>query len=260
MQYITYQSAGQRTLVFCIALNGYDIVYAANIESHRRYARRWGYHYELVREPAWVTIDQAVWLKVELLKRAITAGWSEVLFVDADCELRNSAPSLVEAAPENASICLAPGFSGNFNSGVILVRAKMQARAFLARALQLADTSVPEQDWGENGHLIHVEKTMGGVTSLDTKWNNNADTEMDDYIRHYSAGGPMRPLYSYTISGKTALIIARIVGKCRKLLGRDRLPKGKLGSAIARLGERVSVQQPAFGLSFAAERARHGIS
>ena len=248
------------TLVFCVALNHYDRIYAANLDSHRAYAERHGYAYALVNRPVWATVDEAVWLKLELLRRALAAGWRQVLFLDADCALQAAAPALDQAAAATASVCLAPGFSGNLNSGVILVRNDEAARAFLERVIGLADTTVPEQDWGENGHIIHVGKTHGGVTLLDRRWNNNADPALADFIRHYSAGGPMRPLYPFSLGARALQLAVRTVGKLRKWRGRHRVPQGELRRRLDAIGSWIGTVQGEFAPAWsAAERAAQGV-
>jgi hypothetical protein len=154
-----------------------------------------------------------------------------------------------------AAVCLAPGFSGNLNSGVILVRNDAAARAFLERVIGLADTAVPEQDWGENGHIIHVGKTHGGVTLLDRRWNNNADPALEDFIRHYSAGGPMRPLYPFSVRARALQLVVRVVGKVRKWRGRQRVPQGELRRRLDAIGSRIATVQAEFAPAWsAAER------
>ena len=164
-----------RVLVFSVTLNHYDRIYRRNLASHRRYCERHGYHYVLVREPVWATVKAAVWLKVALLEAALQAGWDWVLFVDADCELRPAAPAVDSVAAPGKALFMAPGFSGNLNSGVILARNTEAARGLFGRVLQAADRVVPEQDWGENGHIIHFARDLPCLKILDRRWNNNAE-------------------------------------------------------------------------------------
>ena len=228
----SHSSAPPRVLVFSIALNLYDTVYQANIESHRRYAARNGYHYTLVRRPFGLTVRDSVWLKIPLLEAALNAGWDWVLFVDADCELREIAPPVSSVDCHDASVFLARGFSGNVNSGVIIAKNTSGGADFFARVWQAADTQVPEQDWGENGHVIHFAKNFRGLSILDRRWNNNSDPQLADFIRHYSAGDCMRALYAFGWSGHAARHASRVLQKLFKSIG-----KTHSTSLVERLGE-----------------------
>lgn len=219
MQNTTQKSS--RVLVFCVALNFYDIVYDRNIASQRRYANRYGYAYEVVRRPLFATTRESVWLKVPLIRLALSAGWDWVLFVDADCEIRPTAPRVETLADGQGSIFLAPGFSGNVNSGVIASRNTPEAAQFFDRVFQAADRKVPEADWGENGHIIHFAKCCPAIKMIDRRWNNNSDTQMADFIRHYSAGGAMRPLYRLGPAAHMAKLAARCIQKWQKLANRQ---------------------------------------
>ncbi len=234
-----------RVLVLCVALNFYDLVYARNIESHRRYADRCDYSYKLVRWPVLASVHQSVWLKVPLIEAALTAGWDWVLFVDADCEIRPSAPRIETLADPEASVFLAPGFSGNPNSGVIVCCNRPEARAFFSTVIANAGKSVPEEDWGENGHIIHFAKHNSAFKAIDRAWNNNADPGMNDYIRHYSAGGPMRPLYRGGVASKAAQLVSRLIQKLRKLAGANAEPKATIDAWLARTTKRIATRNPA---------------
>ena len=233
-----------RTLVICIALNHYDRIYAANVRSHRHYAARHGYAYMLVRKPRWATVKEAVWLKIALIDAALAAGWDWVLFLDVDCELRTAAPAIQSVAADGKEIYLAPGFSGNVNSGVIVARNGARAREFFQTVLAAADTTVPEQDWGENGHVIHFARSCSALGLLDRRWNNNADPALADFIRHYSAGGPMRPLYPFTAAARALTLLVRVVNKARKLAGRHDVPAGDLVARLLALREATIRRYP----------------
>ncbi len=209
-----------RVLVYCVALNFYDLVYDRNIASHRRYAQANGYSYTLVRRPAFISVRESVWLKLPLMEAALKAGWDWVLFVDADCEIRSDAPRIESLEDGVSSVFLATGFSGNVNSGVIAARNKPEARAFFARVTAAAGDDVPEADWGENGHIIHFARSCQTLKILDQRWNNNADPDMEDYVRHYSAGGPMRALYRLSALAKSAKFASRCIQKIRKWGGK----------------------------------------
>ena len=77
------------------------------------------------------------------------------------------------------------------------------------KIIENKDKPLPKEDtvgWsfggGENGHVIHYCKDAEIVEVVDKKWNNNADVNLDDYIRHFSAGGPMRSQYKLSKMGQ----------------------------------------------------------
>jgi hypothetical protein len=97
---------------------------------------------------------------------------------------------------------VAPGFSGRINSGVIIWRSSPESLALISLAIDNRKTPLPDSDTvgriyggGENGHIIHYRKNSPYVQLIDQKWNNNHTPALQDYIRHYSAGWPMRALY-----------------------------------------------------------------
>jgi len=75
---------------------------------------------------------------------------------------------------------------------------------------------------GENGHVIHYWKDRTEVQLIDQKWNNNHTPLLDDYVRHYSAGGPMRKLYCMDEASSCAwksLMVETYIHKILRKLG-----------------------------------------
>lgn len=185
------------TLLFTVGQNGYDVAYARCIESHRAYARRIGAEYEAIVEPKRMP-DTAIsaWLKIPVLLGALESGYEWVGFIDADAEVRITAPDFRDVLKEDA-IGMANGRSGRVNSGVILVRNSAESRRFFRRVVDSIVEEIPDEARAnlkyENGNVIFVASELGGIEELDRRWNNTADAELDDYIRHYT--GPLRETY-----------------------------------------------------------------
>ncbi|TWA76113.1 hypothetical protein FBZ85_10916 [Azospirillum brasilense] len=226
------------TLVFSVALNHYDRIYDRNIASHRLYAARHGYDYVCVSRPAWTTVTEAVWLKIELLRSSLAKGYRWILFVDADCELRAAAPKVESVSKPDKAVYLAVGFSGNVNSGVIIARNDPAAVEFFDAVLEVSSRAVPEMDWGENGHVIHVARRSETVDHLDRRWNNNADPTLEDFVRHYSAGGPMRPLYCMGLTARAVQLAVRVRLKLLKVAGQHQVARAALPNRLSALGDR----------------------
>lgn len=182
-------------LVFSIALNGYQWRYRDLLKTHRQYCLRHGYQYVAVTRPVLSTLGlEVAWLKVKLILEALQAGYETVLFLDADTRVAADAPGLNVALNDQHLIYAAKGFSGRYNSGVLLIRNGSASIRFFEKMLAMALNKLPEADdvgWGENGHLIHLAKREPSCTELDPRWNNNHRLYLNDFIRHYSRG----PLY-----------------------------------------------------------------
>ena len=186
-------------LVFSIALNGYQYYYKDNINSHREYSERYGYDYQCVSKPiVSATGIECAWLKIPLILAAFRRGYKWVMFIDADARINESCPSISEFEDFTESIFMARGYSERFNSGVIITRNQKESSDFFNKIITERNKSLPEEDnvgWGENGHVIHFSRNNPNVRKIDKVWNNNHTIELDDYIRHFSAG-PMRSLFS----------------------------------------------------------------
>jgi hypothetical protein len=236
-----------RTLVFSIAMNGFAARFDRCLRSQRRYARRHGYDYAVVTRPRHAPPEETAWLKIPLLLRALDRGYEWVVFLDADCEARDAAPRIESVAGPGKSVYMALGFSGRPNAGVLIGRRDDGTRTFLQSVVRTADQPVPPEDEApyENGHVIHLAKGKPFVAVLDRRWNNNADPCLDDYIRHYSQGGPMRPLYRPTLRGRLADIEQRLRGPSLERSWALRR-RASLGERIARLERRVAASSPTF--------------
>ncbi len=223
----------ERTLMFSMAFNGYDLLYNKCIRSQRKYAERQGYLYRFVNRPRWTSLTREVaWLKIALVIQALKRGYDWVFFIDADAEVRPHTPPIQDLEESGKSVYLVPGWSGRVNSGVLIVRNTTEALEMFERILANAEKPVPEEDsisWGENGHVIHYSRDQPFVKICDRAWNNNSDPEMADYIRHYS-NGPMRNTYTQTRLWRSLFELektlsrgqGRVVRKLRAKLGRPR--------------------------------------
>ncbi len=186
-----------KTLVFSIAFKGYQYLYENFLASHQAYAERFGYNFLAISKPGFCFLGmECAWLKLSVLHRALQLGYDTVMFVDADACIAENAPAIESCLQAGKYLYMARGYSGRFNSGVIIARNHAELREDLRRLLAAPHTPIPAEDqvgWGENGHLIHLARRRAYVGELDWRWNNNYQLEQADFIRHYSAG-PMRAL------------------------------------------------------------------
>lgn len=184
-----------RFLVFDIALNGYHFFYRKQLKSHARYAERIGAAYVNVSRPYFSLLGvECCWLKLCLLKAAIERGYEHVLFLDADAYVQPSCPDIRDVTAPNNAFYMAKGYTGRFNSGVVLAQQHKATLPFLNQLLASRFQAIPLRDsvgWGENGHIIHFAKNTDFIGTLAVEWNNTYDATCNDYIRHFNFG-PMR--------------------------------------------------------------------
>lgn len=181
-----------KVLVFSIAMNGYGWAWRSCIRSHRKYAERWGFDYACVDLPWTVCAAEAAWLKVSLIIRALEGGaYRWVLFLDADALVRSHCPDFRRVATPGRDVYLAHGHSGRVNSGVIMVRHSDESLRFFREIVSDCEGPVAGEDAApyENGHVIKHGKAHPLVGLVERRWNNTAEPDLDDYIRHFT--GPM---------------------------------------------------------------------
>lgn len=162
-----------------------------------------------------------------------------VAYIDADCQIRSETPALELLAVANKSLYMAKGFSGRINSGVMIVKNCEEVKELLKTIYSHCNENVPCADWGENGHVIYFASQWEGLKIIDQKWNNNADPELKDYIRHFSAGGPMRELYPATYIEK----MIRLMQYVKNYLNRNKyLPRHQIPMMVEKLFNQVIAQ------------------
>jgi hypothetical protein len=210
--------------VFSIATNDFDVFFRRCLQSHKVYADRQGYRYQLIIPPRPTDKgDRIGWLKIPMVLAALEKGYDWVMFLDADCEVTDRAPRVESIEQPDKSLYLALGHTKRVNSGVILVKNSPESREFFRTVLANAEEPVPTDGFPpfpyENGHMIHYSRSFDGLELLDQRWNNNVDLELADYVRHYS-GGEMRSGYQPPRFHKAEVKIRQWMRKVsRRLMG-----------------------------------------
>jgi hypothetical protein len=205
-------------LMFSIAQNGYDFIYSKCIKSQELYARINSYDYVLVNRPRWVNAAvESAWLKIPLILEGLSRGYEWVFFIDADCEIRPQAPRVESLEVPGKYLYLVQGRSGRVNSGVIITKNTPDTRSFFQKVLNSIERQVPEEDRKnikyENGHIIYHSKQIKYMYLLDLRWNNTYNSNLNDYIRHYT--GPMRQYYQKPILSDIKVKTLKISMKIR---------------------------------------------
>lgn len=241
------------TLMFTIALNGYHWQYRKNIQSQRAYAARHGYRYVVVDRPLLTSLGiECAWLKVALIVEALKANFDWVVFVDADAKMQSRAPGVETLATPDKSVFIAKGYSGRINSGVLIAQQSQSATSYFAQVLENMEKPLPECDsvgWGENGHIIHYAHQKPFIQVVSSRWNNNSDPHMQDYIRHFSAG-PLRALFQPALLDRFLFLASRFllaVGKRSGLI--SSVNKLSLPQRLALLVDKAKSQHQEFSCS-----------
>lgn len=183
------------TLVFSIALNGYQWRYQRHLKSHLAFAQRFGYHYQVVTRPFFSKLGiECCWLKLTLMHTALLAGYKYVVFLDADAFVQPRCPEITTIIDENKYLYMAKGYSKRFNSGVMIVKNSAKVRQWLMHVINRRTVKVHAENdvgWGENSHIIEHSHDCDLVKELPQQWNNTFDIHLDDFIRHQNFG-PLR--------------------------------------------------------------------
>jgi hypothetical protein len=203
-------------LIFSIALNGYQWLYKDCIASHKRYAERHGYTYQVVTRPFATSIGvECCWLKLTLMIEALDNGYDAILFVDADAYIQLEAPKLSSVFLPEKYFYLAKSYSGRFNSGVMLIKNHIKVRQLLKDIITARHQPILAENnvgWGENGHIIEFTQHCQFVSTLDRTWNNTYDPDLNDYIRHFSFG-PLRTNLWLNLSHKALARMTKLLSK-----------------------------------------------
>lgn len=202
LKYDAKRKDKKNVMVFSVAVNYYDLIFSGNIESQKAYAERYGYDYFCFKGEHLLDIKVAAWLKIALIREYLEMNYELVMFVDADCYVRDNTPNITQLIKREKFIYLAKGFSGRVNTGMMIIKNSIESNAFIQTLLVNCEKHVKEQDWGENGHVIHFCRDLAGLEIVDRRWNNNTSWEMKDYIRHYCGGTTFRSRYPFTKVGR----------------------------------------------------------
>jgi len=187
--------------VFSIATNGYEKVFAECIRSQSRYCQRLNVPYYLIHgSPPWgISAHDSSWLKMPALNYLLSRHSGGVLYLDADCEVLDSADDfrLWDAQQSDHSLFAALDFSHRLNGAVIYCRSTPQGRRLIRRILYASwvpEVFLPRSDRNlyENGHFIWVCKNDPNVYVLPGEWNSGVYRELDHPFIIHHGGTKMR--------------------------------------------------------------------
>jgi hypothetical protein len=105
---------------------------------------------------------------------------------------------------------MALGRSERVNSGVMFATGP-EGASFFEKVLSSLTTQIPAADRQqlkyENGNVIYCAQHSTDVETIDPRWNNTFQPQLDDYFRHYT--GPMRDEYQRSPTNAFAFRVAR---------------------------------------------------
>ena len=137
---------------------------------------------------------ECCWLKLTLMQAALNAGYTYVIFLDADAYVQPRCPDIKTIETAGKYLYMAKGYSKRFNSGVMIAKNNEKVTQWLTQVINSRNDEVlPENDvgWGENGHVIQHGQGCHFIHEIPQKWNNTHDANLADYIRHQNCG-PLR--------------------------------------------------------------------
>lgn len=182
-----------KTLVFTVALNGYDSKWKTCIDSHKEYCSRMGYTHRLIDNVDDSVIDlHPKWRKIEYMKRFIEKkDFDVVALFDADLFVRDTCPSFGKFVKNSdAHIFCVMGCSNRPNSGMVVAKSTKPSLQFFTTMLKNRNFPVEKEHFvtneGENGHFISLYSQQTNIFEiLPNCWNNNKSINNTDYIRHF---------------------------------------------------------------------------
>ena len=184
--------------IFSIATNGYDVEFRQCLNSQKKYAESLGVpYYCLLGQPPWgISAHDSAWLKVFVLNFLLSRHSSGVLYLDADCEVTQSAPDFRGLDTEffSKDIFMPLDATHRVQACFIYCRGTKRGR-FFAKKLCLSSfipsRFLPREDKNlyENGHIIWLSKTFTGLHILPQEWNsglgNNGVICQSPYVLHH---------------------------------------------------------------------------
>ena len=188
-------------IVFSIATNGYEKVFAHCIQSQRDYCRRLNVPYCLIQgRPPWgINAHDSAWLKLPALRYLARRASRGVLYLDADCEVLPGAGDFRiwdDRAPAK-SVFACRDFSGRLNAAVIYCRSTVAGLRILSRLCWSAcipSFLLPRSDRNlyENGHFIWLLKASPQLEVMPQEWNSGLYRETDKPFILHHGGTSMR--------------------------------------------------------------------
>jgi hypothetical protein len=146
------------TTVFTITSHGYNIIRKDCIRSQKAYCDRHGYVYHHIHLPSTLTPDTTAWMKLHFLRYFLNEEQKEegdkreedkkqrVMYIDADCEVRQNCPSIESLEQSGKSLFVAPGFSGRINSGVLIAYDNPKAIDLISLTIDNRTKALPDTD------------------------------------------------------------------------------------------------------------------
>ena len=171
---------GRPVVLLTISANtGADYLNTPYYKSRAEYAIKHGYD-EVTLLPPEMAPATSSWVKVPVMMHL--AKKFDVLFLDNDVVVNDTAPSVEEFAPQESGFYAALGHSGRPNAGVLLSRGGEIEPLKEAMKRRSDPPPLPLQAPYENGHLIWALRDLGFFAL--SKAFNDCDGDDGFFIHH----------------------------------------------------------------------------
>jgi hypothetical protein len=156
----------------------YDAMLELTRAHHQAYCDRHGYEYraEISVHPSY-NIMQGGWAKIEMLRDALSQGYEQVIWLDADTMIIDLQSELTDAIIHGkigACWHRIPQLN-HWNVGALYISNCLETREFIDSWLASPN---PQDGWNEQSVFNRMARASRTVVTLSDKWNSTLDVSM----------------------------------------------------------------------------------
>lgn len=158
---------------------GYEQMIELTQERNAEYCKRFGFDYQVSIDPIvheW-DVKHGGWAKIELIRRALDAGYQYVVWLDADAMIYDIETDLRDGCPNGigASWHRIPQWN-HWNVGVLLIQNTPQVKDFIIEWLSKFPGA--NDGWFEQGEFNRLGMKSKVVHTLSDKWNSTVNVNI----------------------------------------------------------------------------------
>ena len=163
----------------CYPGGGYEEMIELTRERNEKYCERWGFDYQVHIDPIvpeW-DIKHGGWAKIELIRRALYAGYDYIIWLDADAMIYDLDTDLRDGCPNGIGACYhrIPQLN-HWNVGVMLMKNSHEVKLFIGEWLSKFPGA--NDGWYEQGEFNRLGMKSKVVHTLSDKWNATLNVNM----------------------------------------------------------------------------------
>jgi hypothetical protein len=159
--------------------NGYEGMIELTRERNEEYCKRWGFDYQVHIDtvvPEW-DYWMGGWAKIELIHRALDAGYKYVVWLDADAMIYDLDTDLRDGCPDGIGLCWhrIPQLH-HWNVGVMFMQNTEAVKSFILEWI----TKYPgaRDGWNEQGEFNRMGRKSRVVQTISDRWNATINVNM----------------------------------------------------------------------------------